>query len=305
MSRVLLTWNPASSEVTGETVGSVLVQIAERLEVVAMHTLDSGDGVRLGELAVAQGFDAVFVLGGDGTANEVVNGVGNRLPIGVLPAGGTSVLPRVLGLPRKLDEAVDRLCAAVEESSTRTITLGTLNGRRFTFSAGIGLDAEIVRRIDERGRGGEGADETSRPGDLWFVREAIGLLVSGEFAEPSLRVEVPGRADLAAATVFVANCSPWSFAGPVPLDVAPDASFEGGFDLVIVESVEARSAVGKLASLLHRGDDEPEGLHRLHDLERATIVCERPTAVQVDGELLGELDRIELGIVREGARLLV
>ena len=272
-----------------------------------MHTRGPRDAERLGSEGVEQGFDAVFVLGGDGTANEVVNGVGDRLPIGVLPAGGTSVLPRVLGLPRDLDEAVERLCDALEEGSTRTVTLGTVNGRRFTFAAGIGIDAEIVKRIEERGRGGEAADDASRPGDLWFVREAIGVLLEGEYAEPLLRVEVPGREPLRAATVFVANCSPWSFAGPVPLDVAPDASFEGGFDLVVVESVEARSAPGRIASLF-RGKDaarDDGAVQRLHDLERASIHCDRPLPVQVDGELLGELDAIELGVVRDAARLLV
>jgi len=301
--RALLIWNPVSTEVAAESVGSVLVRMAARLEVVAMHTLGPADAGRLGGLAVDQGFDAVFVLGGDGTANEVVNAVGDRLPIGVLPAGGTSVLPRVLGLPRDLDEATERLCEALEEGSTRSIALGTVNGRRFTFAAGIGIDAEIVKRIDERGRGGEVADEAARPGDLWFVREAISVLLEGEYASPLMRVAVPGQEELRAATVFVANCSPWSFAGPVPLDVAPDASFEGGFDLVVVESIEARSAPRRISSLLRKKDDD--GVRRLHDLERATVRCERPLPVQVDGELLGELDVIELGVVPDAARLLV
>jgi diacylglycerol kinase family enzyme len=223
----------------------------------------------------------------------------------VLPAGGTSVLPRVLGLPRDLEEAVERLCDALEEGSTRSIALGTVNGRRFTFAAGIGIDAEIVKRIDERGRGGEAADEAARPGDLWFVREAIGVLLEGEYASPMMRIEVPGHGELQAATVFVANCSPWSFAGPVPLDVAPDASFEGGFDLVVVESVEARSAPGRIASLLRKSDDADDGVRRFHDLEEAVVRCDRPLPVQVDGELLGEFDVIELGVVRDAARLLV
>ena len=304
--RVLLVWNPASTEVNAESIGSVLVQLAERVEVVAMQTLDAGDGVRLGRLAADEGFDAVFVLGGDGTANEVVNGAGDRIPIGVLPAGGTSVLPRVLGLPRDLEEAVARLCDALAEGSERSISLVKLNDRFFTFAAGIGVDAEIVKRIDERGRGGDSADESSRPGDLWFVREAIGVLLDGEYAEPLIHVEVPGAPDIHAATLFVANCSPWSFAGPVPLDVAPDASFDGGFDLVAVESIEPRSAPGRLAALLRRNhDDEDDGVERLHNLERATIRCDRPLPVQVDGELIGELDTIELSIVPDAARLLV
>ena len=307
MDRILLVWNPVSTEVTGETVGSVLVRLSEHYDTVAMHTLEAGDGMRLGRLAADDGYRAVFVLGGDGTANEVINGAGDRIPVGVLPAGGTSVLPRVLGIPQGLDDAVTHLCKALAEGSERSVSLGTVNGRRFTFAAGIGLDAEIVKRIDERGRGGENAEEARRPSDLWFVREAIAALLEGEYASPSMRVDVPEGAELEAATVFVANCSPWSFAGPFALDVAPDASFEGGFDLVVVESVAPREAPGRIRSLLSRGGDDgdgDDGVTRLHDLEHATIRCERPTPVQVDGELLGEFDEIELGIVRDAARLL-
>jgi diacylglycerol kinase family enzyme len=301
--RVLLIWNPVSTEVNGESLGSVLVRLAERLEVVAMHTTVQDDAGRLAQAAVGGDYDAVFVLGGDGTANEVINAVGDRLPIGVLPAGGTSVLPRVLGLPRDLDDATDHLCKALKEGSTRSIALGAVNDRRFAFAAGIGVDAEIVKRIEERGRGGDSADDAKRPSDLWFVREAIGVLLDGEYAEPCLEVEIPGEETLAAATVFVANCSPWSFAGPVPLDVAPDASFEGGIDLVVVESIEPRSTASRIASLLHK-ERSDDGVVRFHDVDRATIRAKRPVPVQVDGELIGELETIELGVVRDAARLL-
>ena len=108
------------------------------------------------------------------------------------------------------------------------------------------------------------------------------------------------------ATLFVANCSPWSFAGPVPIDVAPDASFDKGFDIVAIESIEPKSVPGRLASLLRRSDDEDDdGIQRLHNLEKATVRCDRPMPVQLDGELIGELDHIELSVVADAARLLV
>jgi diacylglycerol kinase family enzyme len=141
---------------------------------------------------------------------------------------------------------------------------------------------------------------------LWFVREAIAVLLGGDYAEPLIHVDVPGERGIRAATLFVANCSPWSFAGPVPLDVAPDASFEGGFDLVAIESVEPRSVPGRLASLLRRSvQDEDDGVQRLHNLDQATVRCDRPLPVQVDGELVGELEEIQLSVVRDAARFLV
>jgi diacylglycerol kinase family enzyme len=308
--RVLLVWNPVSTGVDAEALGSVSVTVAKHAHVVAANTRESGDAARLVKKAAAEGYDAVFVLGGDGTANEVVNGLGNALPIGLLPAGGTSVLPRVLGLPSAIQDCATRLCAALEEHSSRSVSLGTLNGRRFTFAAGVGLDAEIVQRIDERGRGGEDV-HAKRPGDIWFVREAIGLLVSGDYAEPRMRVHLPGEAEpLLAATTFIANCDPWSFAGPLPLRVAPDAAFEDGLDLVLVESVQGRSAPRRLGSLLRRKrqaerDEESDGVQRVRNIESARIDCDGPMPVQVDGEFVGELDTIELGLIRDGASFLV
>ena len=110
--------------------------------------------------------DAIYVLSGDGTYNEVLNGVSGKVPLGFLPGGGTSVLPRALGLGR------DPVVAArlVARGVTRPIGLGRVNGRRFAFNAGIGFDAELVRRIDQRGRAADGR----RPGDLAFAEPPSG-----------------------------------------------------------------------------------------------------------------------------------
>src|SRR5207237_3516959 len=113
------------------------------------------------ELAREAEGDALFVLSGDGGYNEVLNGVDGRVPIGFLPGGRTNVLPRALGLPR---DAVAAVRAAVR-GKPRTISLGRVNGRRFGFAAGLGLDAEAVRRVEALGRSPDG----SRRGDPVFI----------------------------------------------------------------------------------------------------------------------------------------
>jgi diacylglycerol kinase family enzyme len=299
--RALLVWNPVSTGVDARSVGTASVSAARHLELVSRHTREAGDAGRLALEAADDGYDAVFVLGGDGTANEVLNAVGARIPIGALPGGGTSVLPRALGLPDELEACVEALCRALDAGSVREVNVGTLNGRRFAFAAGIGLDAEIVQRVDERGRGGEGVD-AKRPGDVWFVKAMIDGVLSGEYAEPRLRIDA-GDESFEAMTAFVANTDPWSFAGPVPLHLAPDAAFEEGLELVaVVEPIEPSSGVARLASLLKREADD--AVRRL-SVERASVVCRSPTPTQVDGELLGELTRVELGLERRGARFLV
>jgi diacylglycerol kinase family enzyme len=157
-----------------------------------------------------------------------------------------------------------------------------VNGRRFAFNAGIGLDAELVRRIDERGRSADGR----RPGDLAFARAIVGLIIArrGRF-EPALEIEGAGHA----AFVLFANCDPYTYAGPVALHVARGASFERGLELVAPTEVRARD-LPRLAVALLRGARERRGVRVLHDVDRIVVRCDRPMPLQVDGEDLGDVE---------------
>src|SRR4029079_10276591 len=137
--------------------------------------------------------------------NEALNGADGAVPFGFLPGGGTSVLPRALGLSRDPVTAARSVGAALREGRTRRISLGSVNGRRFCFSAGLGFDAEAVRRLDELGRDGGGA----RPGDFTFARLVAKMVLErrGRW-EPRLEVEGYGRA----AFVLVANGDPYTYA---------------------------------------------------------------------------------------------
>src|SRR5262249_61635062 len=126
--------------------------------------------------------------------------------VGFLPGGGTSVLPRALGLPRHPLVAARRIA----RGETRRITLGRVNGRRFAFNAGVGFDAEVVRRVDALGRRADGR----RPGDLAFAW-TVARTIAGRRAryDTALDVEGLGRA----AFALVPNCAPSTYAaGPAP-----------------------------------------------------------------------------------------
>ena len=222
--------------------------------------------------------DAVYVFGGDGTYNEVLNGIRSDVPLGFLPGGGTSVLPRALGLPR--DPA--RAALRVAQGRTRRIGLGRVNGRRFGFNAGIGFDAELVRRVDELGRRPDGR----RPGDRAFLRAALGALAESHARfEPQLELEGLGRAALA----LVANCSPYTYAGAIELDLVPGASFDEGLAVVAPVRLRARN----LPRLLLRGARghgvKPGDALAARDLDRLVVRCDRPLALQVDGEDTGDV----------------
>ena len=175
------------------------------------------------------------MFSGDGTYNEVINGLRADIPVGFIPGGGTSVLPRALGLPRDPARAAERIA----HGRPRRISLGRVNGRRFAFNAGIGFDAELVRRVDALGRRPDG----KRPGDIAFAWTVVRTLAEHRLRyDPALEIEGLGRA----AFVLVANCSPYTYAGNLGLRVVPDASFEGGLDIVAPVEVRAR-AIPRLA----------------------------------------------------------
>jgi len=274
MTSILIV-NPKASGVSGNVVERVRTELPAGVEL--LETTGPGDGTTLAQRHEATA-DAIYVLSGDGTYNEVVNGITGDVPLGFLPGGGTSVLPRALGLGR------DPVAAARLASSgaTRRLGLGRVNGRRFTFNAGIGLDAELVRRIDLRGR----RDDGRRPGDLAFTREALGLLAEHRGRFPDA-LEVVGEGP--AAFALVANCRPYTYLGRLGLPVAPGASFDGGLDLVAPSNVRARD-LPRLALAAVRGAKARPGLLVLHDRARLVVRCERPLPLQVDGEDLGDVD---------------
>jgi len=254
-----------------------------------------GHAVELARNAVAAGASAVYVFSGDGGFNEVLNGIDGSTPVGFVPGGGTSVLPRALGLPRDPVAAAQRIA----RGEIRRIALGRVNGRRFGFNAGIGFDAEIVRRVDELGRKPDGR----RPGDIAFVWTVVRTLVRRRCRyEGALELEGLGRA----AFALIANCDPYSYAGRVPLHVAPLARFELGVDVVAPKSVRARD-VPRLVRYLVRGKgqlDAPDVIHA-HDLDRIVIHCDRPLPLQVDGEDLGDVEEVECSAERDAVSVLV
>ena len=136
--RATLIVNPYASSVTEEAVRAVERELAAAYELETVLTERRGHAI---EFARDAATETIFSFGGDGVANEVLNCVSGDRTLGFVPGGGTNVLPRALGLPRDAVETARRLPAA----TPRRISLGRANGRRFAFSAGIGLDSQSVR----------------------------------------------------------------------------------------------------------------------------------------------------------------
>jgi diacylglycerol kinase family enzyme len=283
--------------VTDERVEAVRAELERGASVETLFTEHPGHAVELVE-AVTEA-DAIFVFSGDGGFNEALNGADGRVPLGFVPGGGTSVLPRVLGLPRDPVAAAAQLGDALAAGRTRRISVGRANGRRFGFSCGVGLDAEVVRRVDALGRSGEGR----RPGDLAFTRVVAGLLLEHRFRlDPALDVSGLGRA----AFAVVANTDPYTYAGRLPLHAAPLAVPEEGLDVVAPVRLRPLAIARILLHLLRgRGLERARGILYAHDRDRVEIVCDRPLPLQVDGEDLGDVERLECVCERAAVPVLI
>ena len=296
---VALIVNPFASGVDDERVREVERALGERARVTTLRTRGREHATELAREASTRRDDAIVVFAGDGGYNEVLNGLDGATPVGFIPGGGSSVLPRALGLPRDHVAAARTLAASIAAGRTKRISLGRVNGRRFGFSAGIGLDAELVRRVDALGRPADGR----RPGDAAFLRELAALIRERRGRlRPALEVAGVGRA----AFAVVVNGNPYTYLGPLPVRVAPAARFELGLDLVAPVDIRARDLARLLGNALLGRDQTGSAniLHR-HDVERIEVFCDAPTPLQADGEDLGDVESAVFEAERGAVSVLV
>lgn len=291
MSRLLIV-NPWATGVDAERLAEVRAALPDGTELRLTST--RGEATEVAR-EVSGRVDALYIFGGDGTYNEVLNGIDRATPLGLIPGGGTSVLPRALGLPRDPLKAARRVAAG----TPRRIGVGRVNGHRFGFGAGIGLDAEIVRAVDDLGRRPDGR----RPGDLAFAWTSVRTLSRHRFhLEPALEVTGLGRA----AFALVSNCSTYTYAGPLALRFAPEASFETGLDLVAPVRMRGRDLPRTVFHGLGGGRrSRARSLLYAHDADRLDVVCDRPLPLQADGEDLGDVEHAVFEAERQAVTVLL
>jgi diacylglycerol kinase family enzyme len=296
--RAALIVNPFSTAVTPQRVAEVEAVLRRHLELETHATSAPGDATSLAAEAADSGADAVILFSGDGTYNEAINGAAGRVPFGFLPGGGASVLSRALGLSRNHVEAATQVATAIVANRTRSIGLGRVNGRRFSFAAGIGLDAEAVRRVEARGRKPDGR----RANNFAFVQAVFSQLAETRFRlEPQLEIVGQGRA----AFVLVAVGRPYTYAGRLAVTFGGKDSLHGGLDFVGPKVVSPRTAPRLLGRGL-RGTLEPdETLLAGHDVDGFEVRCDRPLPLEVDGEDLGDVTGAIFEAERDALRVLV
>src|SRR4051812_42040995 len=314
--RALLVVNPKATT-TSERSRDVLVRaLRSAVELTVEYTTRRGHAATLARAAAESGVDVVVTLGGDGTVNEAVNGLmtaptalaplagprAQRLPaLAVVPGGSTNVFARALGLPRDWADGTSVILDGLRDGRHRVIGLGRADDRYFTFAAGVGLDAAVVRRVEQarlRGR-------TSTPA-LYFRSIAGQFFTGDDRKSPPLSIERPGEpAENDLATVIVQNTAPWTYLGDRPINPNPHASFDGGLDVLAVRRL-TMLGTGRTLGQLVAGRGVPHGrqVWQLHDQDEFTVVANRPQPFQLDGDYLGERQKVHFVSVPEALRVI-
>jgi diacylglycerol kinase family enzyme len=309
--RALLVVNPNASSTTPRTRDVITSALGSSLDLTVASTAARGHAQELAAHATADGVDLVIVLGGDGTVNEVVNGMlgdterpdPSALPtLGIVPGGNANVMARSLGLPHDAVEATGALMDAVRGRRSRTVGLGRADARWFTFNAGLGLDAEVVAAVEKARSRRRGATS-----GLYMRQALTQFLRDTDRSSPAITLR---RADGSTASglfmAIVQNTAPWTYLGPRELNPNPEASFDTGLDLFALTSLDIVPTLRTVQQLL-AGKEGPRGKEvvRLHDEPELTLLAQRPTALQVDGDHVGSITSVVLRSVPEALRVLV
>jgi diacylglycerol kinase family enzyme len=290
---------------SGRDAGLVVRELGSRLELHTVQTRYRGHARELAAASVADSCDLVVTFGGDGTVNEVVNGLMNvRVPgysagpgaaatalpaIAPLPGGGANVFARTLGLPQDPADAVRRILGAAETGTKRTIGLGLAASpaekRYFTFSAGLGLDAEVVADVERRRASGH-RSSTLLYG--WSVLRRY--YTTTDRRHPALTLDAVGGQPVTGLFMgVVTNSSPWTYVGSRPVRPAPHSDFMHGLNLFALRRLRTLTTLTALSQMMHTNDDPPSGrdVVTATALTDVTFRADRPIAFHIDGEYLG------------------
>lgn len=307
--RALLVMNPKATSTTERTRDVLAHALAGELDTVIGETAYRGHAVELARAAAEDGVDLIVALGGDGTVNEVVNGIltadlpegAARSDLGVVPGGSTNVFARALGLPNDPVEATGILLDAIHENRRRPVSMGLADDRYFTFTAGYGFDAAVVGIVEERRSAGH-----KSTGSL-YIRSALRHYWNGlDRRNPPIGMRLGDGTEIPRLFMaIVTNTSPWTYLGNKPIVITPESSFEDGLDMFGVTGMSGRAALRIVRQMFTSTDKLVRGknvsVH--HDLTEFTLTAEVPTDFQVDGDHLGLRESVTFRAIRDALRV--
>ena len=302
---MLIIVNPYATTVSDRLKNLVVYALQGRFEVETVATEAQNHATEIGREVRDHGYDVVVAFGGDGTLNEVANGLaGTDVPVSVLPGGSTNVVCRTLGIPNDVVDATEHLLALADVWSPRKIDLGKADERHFVFSCGVGIDATVVRRVDAH------PQLKSRAGPYYYTWAAVSSFYRSYLHNPvRLQVETDTGGSTAGVTALAQNSDPFTYFASRPIRVCEGVEIDDG---TLSVGVLERAAQRDMPTLIPRlfSETRPGARHRriehFDGVTEATVTSTsiaggedgalRPFPIQVDGDYIGEATDLELGI---------
>jgi diacylglycerol kinase family enzyme len=300
---MLIIVNPYATTVSDRLRNLVVYALQGRFEVEAVATEAQNHATEIGREARDGGYDVVVAFGGDGTLNEVANGLaGTDLPVAILPGGSTNVVCRSLGIPNDVVDATEHLLSLLDDWRPRKIDLGNVDGRRFVFACGAGLDATVVRRVDENPKlkANIGPYYYSWAGISGFYRKYL-------MGATRMRVETDAGEPTEGITAIAQNSDPLTYFASRPVRVAEGIAIDDGtLSLAVLKRAAQRDMPTLISRLL--SEKKSAASHRqidhFDDVHEATVTSVskdkdgalRPFPLQVDGDYIGDRTHVSLAV---------
>jgi diacylglycerol kinase family enzyme len=289
MEHVVVVANPVASQFTGGSHRDVMAELAKTHDVSAAWPGSATEATAAAIEAVTDGASIVVAMGGDGMVHHVAQGlVGTDAALGIIPAGTTNVVARLLDIPSRQSRAARLLGRDGVRRSIGTARMTLQRGETETihhavFACGLGLDAEVVRVAD--------ADpyRKYRFGSIHYARSALGV---GLKDFPSVRAHVDFEAEghrLRGTSALVQFRQVYTYFGKIALRFADEPPEP--MSVLVLERLKRRRVPNIFFSALtHRDLDRIEGFEVWHDVKSLDMSADPPVAVQADGESLGMVD---------------
>ncbi|HSC05063.1 MAG TPA: diacylglycerol kinase family protein [Solirubrobacteraceae bacterium] len=298
--RMLIIVNPYATTVSDRLKNLVVYALRGRYEVDAIDTHARDHATELSREAAREGYDVVVAFGGDGTVNEAANGlVGSDTPLCCLPGGRANVYCRMLGIPSDVVDATEHLLLMADDWRPRRADLGSVNERVFLFSAGAGLDASVVERVDAHPR------LKARYGEWYYTWTGVQTFTRRYLLNPPRLAAQLDDITIDGVTVIVQNATPYTFFGARPVEMAEGAALNSG-DLAGIVLDRARPldvpTIITRALSRHFRVSRHRHVHSFSGVQRLLVRSrdERPLPLQVDGDYIGEADEAVFAVRPNG-----
>ncbi|MFT4200819.1 diacylglycerol/lipid kinase family protein [Gordonia sp. (in: high G+C Gram-positive bacteria)] len=298
--RALLIVNPYATATTPAGRDTLAHTLGSRMDLTVEQTTHRGHAEELARRALDGGYDAIVVHGGDGSVNEVVNGMLGKpsdvppasLPrLGIIPGGSANVFARALDIDPDPLLATAQLIDLLESGASRTVNLGIVDDRWFLFNCGMGIDAHVVAAMeDKRNRG-----KSATPTRYLFTTVATFLRHRADRQRFTVTVTERGGATRTlrdTAFAFVLNTTPWTYLRGKIIETNPGTTLAGGLGVFASSSLSVPRNLPLATRLLVRADPRARHVFRNDDVEAVAFDAPGAMPTQIDGDFTGERTEI-------------